>query len=334
MKALIITEGGKEYGHGHVCRCLSLRQAFRLNNIDTKFLIDGDESVKKILKNNKYKIVKWIKTPGLIFKKFKKFDIVVVDSYKAKIKFYMKISENYKLPVFLDDNNRLDYSRGLVVNPSIYGKNLKYKKYKDVLYLLGPEYILLRKEFWHVNTKKIKKIAKKVVVILGGANLSKTIFPLIELLNKKFPFLEFDAIIAQDINNKSKENELHKKNNIRFFHYPKPEKLKSIMENSDFAISAGGQTLYELIRLGLPTIGINLCENQFLNTVKLHEKKIIKFAGWYNDKLFISNLFKSINEIKCYKTRLSMSTKARSLIDGFGSIRLVKFLVTFLKEKQ
>lgn len=50
--------------------------------------------------------------------------------------------------------------------------------------------------------------------------------------------------------------------NIRFFYSLDAEHMKTLMLESDVAISAGGQTLYELASVGLPTIAIQVVDNQ------------------------------------------------------------------------
>ena len=42
MNVVILTEGGKDYGFGHVARCGSIYQAFQYYNVFPKFLVNGD----------------------------------------------------------------------------------------------------------------------------------------------------------------------------------------------------------------------------------------------------------------------------------------------------
>ena len=45
MRVYILTEGGKDFGYGHVARCSSIHQAFEYYNVSPKFIVNGDESV-------------------------------------------------------------------------------------------------------------------------------------------------------------------------------------------------------------------------------------------------------------------------------------------------
>jgi len=95
-------------------------------------------------------------------------DIAVLDSYLAKIDIYRKISEMVKIPIYLDDFKRLDYTRSMVVNGAIYAEELKYPEREGVAYLLGADYTPLREEFWNVPKKEIRTDLKSLLVTFGG----------------------------------------------------------------------------------------------------------------------------------------------------------------------
>ena len=49
MKVIILTEGGKNMGIGHLARCLSLYQAFEDKNINAEIIVNGDKTLKDSL---------------------------------------------------------------------------------------------------------------------------------------------------------------------------------------------------------------------------------------------------------------------------------------------
>lgn len=53
--------------------------------------------------------------------------------------------------------------------------------------------------------------------------------------------------------------------NTEYVRFPDAERMKDVMAGSDLAISAAGQTLYELARIGLPTIAIAVARDQLGN---------------------------------------------------------------------
>jgi len=116
MKVFILTEGGKDIGFGHITRCLSLYQAFEERGIRPKFIINGDNNSEYLLNGANYQLLNWIEKPGKIFELIKNADIAIIDSYLADISFYNTLSDLLKLPVYIDDNKRLDYINSLSEN--------------------------------------------------------------------------------------------------------------------------------------------------------------------------------------------------------------------------
>ena len=136
MDVVILTEGGKSFGFGHVARCSSIYQAFLKRNISPKFFINGDDSVKSILKGIDFKIKNWLDDISFL----NSIDIVIIDSYLANSDLFEQISKKVALTVSLDDNKRLEYTKGMVVNGLINASNLNYPRNDSIKYLLGSDF--------------------------------------------------------------------------------------------------------------------------------------------------------------------------------------------------
>lgn len=154
MKVFILTEGGKNIGFGHITRCLSLYQAFEEKEIIPELILNSDDNIEYLLKGIKYQKLNWTEKRDKLFELIKGADIAIIDSYLADISIYNALFDLVKLPVYMDDNKRVDYPKGIVVNGSIYAEELNYPKEKGVIYLLGAKYTTLRKEFWEVPKKR------------------------------------------------------------------------------------------------------------------------------------------------------------------------------------
>ncbi len=50
MNVIILTEGGKDYGFGHVARCSSIYQAFRKFCITPQFIVNGANQLMRFCK--------------------------------------------------------------------------------------------------------------------------------------------------------------------------------------------------------------------------------------------------------------------------------------------
>jgi spore coat polysaccharide biosynthesis predicted glycosyltransferase SpsG len=304
MKVLILTEAGKSIGFGHLTRCIGLYQGFKEKGVDVEIVVNADSSVDFLLKGIKYKKFDWLRKMEDTFKSLKKVDIVIIDSYLADLDFYKKVSEIVKIPVYIDDYKRLDYPKGIVINPSIYGDRLNYPKKEGVRYLLGKQYIILRKEFWNVPKKKINKHIKNVLITFGGTNQQDLAKTIAKYLEDKFSF----NISIVDPNK----------------NFTAKDMLKLMLE-ADICISGGGQTTYELARVGVPTIGICFAENQ-LNNLKYGEKEgYLKFIGWYDDKNLLIKIVNGVKSLNFYKL-VHMSRSGRKSVDGKGVLRILKYI--------
>jgi len=302
MKVLILTEGGGKIGFGHITRCCAIYEAFKEKNITPEFIINADKTVKDILKNKKYKIFNWNKNRASGINFAKKADVVIIDSYIANLEYYTKISKIAKIPVYIDDAKRLNYPSGIVINGSIFAEQLDYPKKKNIVYLIGAKYVLSRKEFWDVSRKIINKKIKNVLIAFGGVGRNDFIYNIAKQIKHYF---DIDIYIVDS------------KKRIS------AKKMLNLMCKADICISGGGQTINELARCGVPTIGICFAENQILNLKGWRKAGFIEFAGWYNDKNILRVLVEEIKRLD-YKKRLKMSRVGQGYIDGEGARQVVK----------
>lgn len=305
MKVLILTEGGKDIGFGHLTRCISLYQAFDEKGITAELIVNGDGYIVDFLKDKNYEIFNWFEQKDRIFNNLNSANIVVIDSYLAARSLYDKISEALYggWLVMIDDFNRIEYPMGIVVNPSIYGNELNYLQKDGTVYLLGKDYAILRKEFWDAPKKRINKYIKNVLLTFGGMNHSDLIYKIVSYLKSRF---EFNFCIVES----------------KKYIYDAKEMLRLILK-ADICISGGGQTLYELARCGMPTIGICFAENQKLNLEGWQRQGFVEYVGWHNDENLIEKIVDGIDKFRSYRERVNRSQIGRYCIDGKGPKRIV-----------
>ncbi len=321
MNVFILTEGGLQSGFGHLTRCIAIYEAFCEKKISPIMVINGDKTIADLLKGNIRKmIVNWIYESEALLDYLENVDIVVVDSYLADEKLYKKISKKVKTALYFDDNLRINYPSGIVINGNIYANELNYPQRKDIKYLLGSKYIPLRKEFWEVPEKKIRKGIETIMITFGGNDVMNLTPWVIETLSLNFPKYRKKVVVGNAFKNKACI-ERFKDQRTEIIICPDAKKIKETMLESDLAISGGGQTLYELARIGVPTIAIVTTNNQILNIKGLHKAGVIKGNGKWDS----SGLIKEIEALNNKDIRLKMVQAARELIDGFGAHRIVEY---------
>jgi UDP-2,4-diacetamido-2,4,6-trideoxy-beta-L-altropyranose hydrolase len=320
MNVYILTEGGNKKGFGHITRCLSLIQAFNKKNIFPTFYIDGDNKIESFVSYRKTIFSNWIHDEEKILSLITSSDIVIIDSYHASQKFYDKISQKAKAGVYFDDYERISYPKGIVIRAGILSETHISKPKSQTLFLEGHEYIPLRQEFSLVPKKKIRVEIQTILLTFGGADKTNMTATTLHSIQEKY---KVHVIVGIGYNKKEELVQL-KNNKTKLYFSPSAEEIKKLMLNSDIAISAGGQTLFELIRVGIPIIAIATADNQVNNIASLISANIIAYAGTYNDSSLKNALETKIAYFKSHKTRQKHSDLGRKYIDGLGSKRIVE----------
>jgi len=307
MKYVILTEGGGKIGIGHITRCIALYQALEEKGDSVKLILSAEANLVDFISGINCQRFNWVAEQDVISDLIIDYEFVIIDSYLAKVSLYNKISEiKCGNLLMIDDCNRLEYPRGIVLNSLIYGKKLNYSRNEGVTYFLGEDFVMLRKAFWEVPEKKINKEVKEVLITFGGVFNESLVEKIVDSLKCRF---QFNVQILGGVKNKIDEN-----------------KVLDLMINADICISAGGQTTYELARVGVPTIGICFTENQRMNLEAWEETGFLQYAGWYNDLNLIDRLINKFEKIQFYDLRRKISQIGRNIVDGAGARRISSLL--------
>ncbi len=330
MKIFIITEGGTNKGFGHIVRCTSLYEAFLEKGMKPVFIVNGDESVRGLLENKDHKIFNWLEEYEVLAGLIKNADIAIIDSYLAGSDFYKKISDITKLSAYIDDDNRLNYPGGIVINGSISAKKLNYPEKDNIIYLIGPQYIMLRKVFWNLPEKKIRKKLRSVMITPGGDDIRNITPEILKLINENYLDIIKKVIIGKGFRNMD-DIRLNADIKTELIYYPDAEGMKKVMMESDIAISAGGQTLYELAISGVPVIAIGIADNQLNNLKSWQENGFIEYAGWWQDENLFAGLLKGIEKLEDIDTRKKKSKIGKNFIDSKGAVRIAEYILDKLK---
>lgn len=330
MKMAICTEGGKDIGFGHIQRCLSLYQELNAKGIESFFIINHDEEALRQLNGGiKYFTYDWENIHECIKELTKDIEVLIIDSYKMKQERYIAFSKVVKLLICIDDLNRIEYPDGIVINGAIYAGKINYPRNKNMIYLLGTEYICLRKAFSMPFQRKTKKKVKDILLTFGGSDSKNLTSRLIELLLRNFDF-DIKAIIGKGFKDVGYIEEYKKEGRVEFVFDADAQRMRDLMLTSDIAISAGGQTTYELAATGTPTIGICVADNQERNLEGWAEVGFIKYAGWYDDGQLLKKLEDYLNELGKYEARMAISELGKKYVDGKGSERVINRIVEAL----
>lgn len=203
--------------------------------------------------------------------------------------------------------------------------------------LTGAKFALLRGSFKELRVKAKSKRAdnagavKKVLVSLGGTNLHKISERVIVALQSfDLAPLEIDLVIGNDQAVTDDLRKLIDDTNLRTQHevilHSHVSGIEALMLKADIAIGAGGTSTWERCCLGLPSIMIELADNQSLISKTLHRSGAAINLGWHDEMgqddicLCLESLYSSPQKM------IEMQDKALEICDGNGARRVVEII--------
>jgi spore coat polysaccharide biosynthesis predicted glycosyltransferase SpsG len=323
LQIYIRVDGNSKIGIGHVFRTLNLATPLSKKGHKITFLTKNS-TVKKIIEQNfTCKLISSnISQQKKILSKIK-CDIVIIDKKEESsliIKQFKKIS-NYFFAIDYVGKNKNLIENGVNI---LYPKSgVKQKAYS------GLEYAILNKNF--KKTKLIRKKVNSILVLQGGADTYCLIPQIIDSLN--YVNEDFKITVVAGPSFKCwKKLEKSKKCSKHFINILyNVQNMSTEMLKHDLAITAGGMTLLELSRTGIPSIVI--CgEKLEEETAILMEKKGFGINLGFSK---IISMEKLVNKtqflINNYQLRKKMNKTGPKLVDGKGSLRIVKIITKGVK---
>ncbi|GAA0434768.1 UDP-2,4-diacetamido-2,4,6-trideoxy-beta-L-altropyranose hydrolase [Lentibacillus halophilus] len=325
MKVLIFTEGGSQTGLGHISRCSSLYDEIESRGIAVEMIINGNNKDLDMLQGKNYKIVNWLSKDFL--KKYVNKDVYcIIDSYLADENIYQLISDRAKKCLYIDDNARINYPPGVIVNPSLSTDGLVYSDDRNNGFLLGHKYIILRRPFINQDRQKINKHVNTVLITMGGSGLNNLTLSVLNQISSRNPYLTFHVIVGKDSGSREKIiNEIGTK--IEMHQNITAYKMKKIMLDSDLAITAAGQTVYELLSTKTPFIPVKVAENQKNNIESLKRFNLVEAVLDYQDLITTEKLRDEFHKLNSFSLRCSLVQQYAGVVDGMGAKRIVDNLV-------
>lgn len=318
MTIKIFTEGGPDIGLGHISRCSALYDKIIERGISAEFYIYGEIDNTKITDKKNIYNVNWL-TKEFLNDNITKNDYCIVDSYLVSIDLYEIVASKAKKALYIDDIGRLHYPKGIVVNPSLNADGIRYLNDENIRYLMGPEYVILRKPFIGAFREGVNKDAKRVLVTMGGTDMRNLTPLIIREICSIHPELQFD-IVAGEAFDKTEKLGLE---NVHFHFNVNANEMKELMLNADFAISAAGQTIYELIATQTPFIAIKIAENQENNILQMQNSIPGQVVIDYHAPDFIKSVSSAMALYGNVNVRYDLFKNYGELIDRKGAERIV-----------
>jgi spore coat polysaccharide biosynthesis predicted glycosyltransferase SpsG len=329
-KVLFKTTASNNIGFGHLFRCLSLAEALKLCGINSVFLANAE--AERTIREYGFDFVRLEGFNNTDIGFIKRFAprIVVLDSYLADPRYLEQLSSEYFLVQF-DDNNDIygAISADILINGNIHAGDLNYiGKKKRTRFLLGPEYLVMKSEYW--NLESFDQSEKSLLITTGGADFFDLMPEFLEAVDK-LPMKKRVVIGPGFSESQIRKLEMLSENieDCELIH--KPLSLKEYIAQSSIVISASGSTIYEILTMKRLPVIFTLADNQRMIAKKLESFGITNL-GWYENidfKKLPEIILREMDIIDTKKRRLS---ELFSKFDGKGAMRASKVIVDEVKK--
>ncbi len=332
-QVLILTEGGKDVGLGHLSRCSALYQAFAQKGASPVLVVNGEEHILDFIPGLQCHIQPWLDKDVLLSLLQETPDIAVVDSYLAGEDLYQIIARKCKVAVYMDDNKRMDYPPGIVVNSAGNAEALGYPPCHDKVYLLTEKYALLRAPFWQDSPRRAGQALETILLTMGGSDMRNLTPKILQVLTQEYPQAEKIVIVGHGFSRQETMSSWID-DRTQIVQSPDAEALRALMLQADMAVSAGGQTLYELTRCGVPACVVCVADNQASHISWFQEKGLVKDCGRYDASNLSARVRQALGELADEELRSRISAAGRKIVDGRGALRLVDEILKYLPLQQ
>jgi spore coat polysaccharide biosynthesis predicted glycosyltransferase SpsG len=321
MKILIHFDGGAGVGLGHMSRCVALAMQMQRAGHKVIILVDPSLRLSSFATSQGLDALEVPINASLIGNLADHIgaDCLIVDSYKWCSKDFDAVKGKWLVIAFDDDASR-ELPVDALINGSLAADTLEYKTSSNTALWIGPHYQIVRDFFAALPPREICGVVRRVIAMVGGDDSHKLLPKMQDL---------FDGLAARNgfivdiiCGPFASRLGIHETKYVNIL--INPPDLSQRMALADLAVSASGQTLYELSRCGTPTIAFCATSNQVHNLAAFSSANAVLDAGIVTNPNLIRNISVAVQQLvddKCL--RVSMSKVGQTLIDGFGAQRLV-----------
>jgi UDP-2,4-diacetamido-2,4,6-trideoxy-beta-L-altropyranose hydrolase len=335
---LIRVDAGSGTGLGHLHRCLALSEALHQRGARVIFLLSAsEEDVERIKRSNFHCDSMGNLERGGV-QDYERTEssarnygcwTIIVDSYAVENGFVEKLRNGGFRVVVINDDTHGPSSAHVLINGGAHAQQLPYEPAEgDTQFLLGTRYALLRQQFWNVSAKEISPAVNNVLLCVGGDDplgvMPQLVRQLDTTINKK---CIFNVVIGPYFSNYEEIQQIVLPTSRKLSFFNEPEDLFDLMMANDVAVTAGGQTAYELAATGTPGLAVALFDNQHPGARALADAGTLLFSGFAESGRLPSDLSKMFGLlVSDASLRQRLSRTAQSTIDGMGARRVAEVL--------
>jgi spore coat polysaccharide biosynthesis predicted glycosyltransferase SpsG len=280
----LFTEANEETGFGHYVRTNELAKAAFQLGFRVSFNIHGKKFASAIAEDYLVSFIDWIRETD---SRTIANSVVVIDTYNNVNRFIDLLLENNNRIIRIIDNFDSFDNRIWNFNPAFYSKKLIEKNY-----FLDKKYCIVRHDIRRIKPiVDITKKQDKVLLFLGSYPTIDIIRTILHQLDKEISANKFIVIAKSNITVSIRLIN----NDYNMLIDPNINQLKTEFASAKLVISSLGQSINEVLYLGIPFIGIKTATNQDNNYRELF-KSGYDVIAWDDNEKFEKDFVKVLKK--------------------------------------
>jgi len=334
-------DASPEIGGGHIMRCLALANILRDKGAEIWFACRTQTfDTLPILKNSKYNLME-LPEHSSGHRELKdalpQVEWLIVDHYGLDANWITPLRGWAQHVMVIDDLADRSLDCDLLLDQTLGREDGDYRPLtpETCTYLLGPEFALLRPEFAALRSQCLtrrrtptKQGPTKVLVALGATDPKNVTMTVLETLNSISTDIEITIVLGSGAPHLSAIRDTSISHRHPTSVLVDASDMATLMAHADIAIGASGTSSWERCCVGLPTIAIELADNQHEISRTLSEAGAITFLGRY-ETLHPDLLNQAVmNLISTPRHMEHMSMMAAEVCDGLGATRVAERILS------
>lgn len=348
MNIVFRTDASIEIGTGHVMRCLTIADKFSQATKASVSFVCREHSGNLIstIKNRGYRVhtlpialeernsalsgdyIEWVgadieidatETANILFSE--KANLLVVDHFgiSSYWETFVRQRLHYPLKIMvIDGQANRKHDCDVLLDPTYCDDaNARWQPLVPATCQIfaGPQYAPLRSEFDQYSSKLISSsddVRKRLLITFGGVDKPNASEKVLRLIKKYHLDLEIGVLVgAQNPHLKTLSKLTENYPNIKI--HVDPPSVPELMSKADIAVTAGGTTVWELCKLGIPMLIITIADNQVHLANSLDQIGAAIYVGDFDD-LKDESFISALSKVKKPDMALKLSKNSQSLM--------------------
>lgn len=273
MQVIIRADASVNIGSGHVMRCLTVARKLQDAGCHVRFWMEPLEG----------HLIDYVAAQGFDnILQAEQADLYIVDHYELGIEWERAIRNFTGKLVVIDDLAR-EHDCDLLLDQNVvphYETRYDDKVPTYCVKLLGPKYLMMRDEFIEARQQVMMRNdeVQCLLIFMGGADPTNETMKVLQALDG-LSFEHVDVVVGNGNPVKSAIETICQERGYHF--HCQIDYMARLMKKADFAIGAGGATMWERCYVGLPSSSTIVADNQRETTTLAGKLELTINLGWH-----------------------------------------------------